>query len=88
MLYAQDSSGTPSSKKQAPEQQGAGTPRRNGRRRALIAAAAVAVAVPAMWIAIHEVPGFGTLVADGARAVLGQGVVAWAEDVSYDLRIA
>ncbi|HEY4120223.1 MAG TPA: phosphodiester glycosidase family protein [Byssovorax sp.] len=75
----------PSSKKQTPEQGGVKKPRK-WRRRALIAGGAVAVAVPAMWIAIHEVPGFGPFVADTARAVLGQGVVAWAEDVSYDLQ--
>ncbi len=32
---------------------------------------------------MHEVPGFGPAVADGARAVVGPGPVAWLEDVSY-----
>ncbi len=42
--------------------------------------------VPGLWWAIHEVPGVGPALADGARAVLGPGAVAWAEDVSYDLQ--
>lgn len=53
------------------------------RRRALIGLGAVAVAVPALWVAIHEIPGFGPALADGVRAVVGPGPVAWAEDVAY-----
>lgn len=56
------------------------------KRRALIGAGVVGVSVPALWYAIHEVPGFGPAVADGVRAVLGPGVVAWAEDTAYDLQ--
>jgi hypothetical protein len=56
------------------------------RRRALIGAGVVVVSVPAMWIAIHEIPGFGPAVADGVRAVLGPKAVAWAEDFTYDLQ--
>lgn len=56
------------------------------RRRALIAGGVVAVATPAAWIAIHEVPGLGPAVADGIRSVLGPGVVAWAEDTAYGIQ--
>ncbi|APR78030.1 Cobalt-zinc-cadmium resistance protein [Minicystis rosea] len=56
------------------------------RRRALIGLGVVGVGVPALWYAIHEVPGVGPAVADGVRAVLGPGVVAWAEDTAYDLQ--
>ena len=53
------------------------------KRRALIGAGVFAVGVPGLWYAIHEVPGVGPAVADGIRAVLGPGVVAWAEDTAY-----
>src|SRR5580693_8191974 len=56
------------------------------RRRALISVGVVAVGVPGLWVAIHEVPGLGPALADGTRAVLGTKAVAWAEDVSYDLQ--
>ena len=56
------------------------------KRRGLIAAGAVAVAVPALSIAIHKVQWLGPALADGARAVLGPRAVAWAEDVSYGLQ--
>jgi hypothetical protein len=56
------------------------------RRRALIGLGVMAVGVPGLWYAIHEVPGVGPAVADGVRAVLGPGVVAWAEDVAYDIQ--
>jgi hypothetical protein len=59
---------------------------RKWRRRALIGAGVVAVGVPGLWIAIHEVPGLGPALADGTRAVLGPGAVAWAEDVAYDVQ--
>ncbi|MEZ4309459.1 MAG: phosphodiester glycosidase family protein [Polyangiaceae bacterium] len=36
-------------------------------------------------MAIHEIPGFGPAVADGARAVLGPAFVAWAEDTAYGI---
>src|SRR4030095_15834277 len=35
--------------------------------------------------AIHEVPGFGPALADGARAIFGPGPVAWAEDAAYSI---
>lgn len=41
--------------------------------------------IAALWVAIHEIPGFGPAVADGARALLGPGFVAWAEDVAYGI---
>lgn len=42
--------------------------------------------VPGLWYAIHEVPGVGPAIADGVRAVLGPGAVAWAEDTAYDIQ--
>ena len=56
------------------------------RRRALIGAGVVAVGVPGLWVAIHEVPGVGPALADGARWAFGPKAVAWAEDVSYDIQ--
>jgi hypothetical protein len=56
------------------------------KRRALITLGVGAVAVPGLWLAIHEIPGFGPAVADGVRWVFGPKVVAWAEDVSYDIQ--
>lgn len=53
------------------------------RRRLLIGLGVLTAMVPALWLAIHHVPGFGPAVADGARAVLGPGFVAWAEDTAY-----
>jgi hypothetical protein len=41
------------------------------------------VGVGGLWTAIHQVPGFGPALADGVRAVVGPGLVAWAEDVAY-----
>jgi len=55
------------------------------KRRLLIGAGSVAVAIPALWVAIHEIPGFGPALADGARAVLGPGPIAWIEDVAYSV---
>jgi hypothetical protein len=51
----------------------------NKRRAGLVAAATVG----GLWAALHVFPGFGPAVADGARAVLGPGPVAWAEDTVY-----
>jgi hypothetical protein len=59
---------------------------RNWRRRALVGAAALALGVPALWYAIHEVPGVGPALADGGRALLGPRAIAWAEDVAYDVQ--
>jgi hypothetical protein len=56
------------------------------RRRAFIGLGFMAVGVPGLWVAIHEIPGFGPAVADGVRAVLGPGVVAWAEDTAYSIQ--
>ena len=53
--------------------------RRRGARVAFALAAAVAVG----WVSLHVFPGFGPAVADGVRAVVGPGPVAWAEDVVY-----
>lgn len=60
-------------------------PKRAGRwrRRLLWTLGFFAVAVPGLWIAIHRIPWLGPALADGARAVLGPGPVAWIEDVAY-----
>jgi hypothetical protein len=56
------------------------------RRRALFGLGFFAAAVPGLWIAIHEIPGFGPLLADGVRSVLGPKPVAWAEDFAYEIQ--
>lgn len=38
-----------------------------------------------LWVAVHQVPGFGPLLADSLRAVVGQKVVARLEDVAYGI---
>lgn len=43
------------------------------------------MATAALWVAIHEVPWLGPSLAEGARALVGPGPVAWAEDVAYGL---
>ncbi len=53
------------------------------RRRAMIGLGCVGVGVPVLWVAINHVPWLGPALADTARAVLGPGPVAWAEDVGY-----
>ncbi|MBK8256068.1 MAG: phosphodiester glycosidase family protein [Polyangiaceae bacterium] len=54
-------------------------------RRLAWAAGGTVVGVAALWVAIHEIPGFGPAVADGARSLFGPGFVAWAEDFSYGI---
>ncbi len=56
------------------------------RRRGLYTLGGIAVAVPALWIGIHEVPWLGPALADGVRAVLGPKPIAWAEDVTYGIQ--
>jgi len=41
------------------------------------------VFILAMWVAVHHIPGFGPLVANTLRAILGPGAVAWMEDTAY-----
>jgi hypothetical protein len=53
------------------------------RRRLTIAGVSVAVLGGATWIALHELPWFGPMMADAARSVLGPRAVAWMEDVVY-----
>jgi hypothetical protein len=56
------------------------------RRRRVVCASlggVLLVGVPGLWVAIHQVPWLGPALADGARAVLGPGPVAWMEDVAY-----
>ncbi len=57
--------------------------KRKWRRRLGYAVLASPVAVLALWLAVHHIPGFGPLVADTLRAVLGPGAVAWMEDTAY-----
>jgi hypothetical protein len=52
-------------------------------RRLLVTTGILAVGTGALWGAIHEIPGFGPALADGVRAVVGPGPVAWAEDFAY-----
>lgn len=40
-------------------------------------------ALLALWVGLHEIPWLGPLLADGTRAVVGPGPVAWAEDAMY-----
>lgn len=56
------------------------------RRRGLYALGGIAVAVPALWIGIHQVPWLGPALADGVRAVVGPKPIAWAEDVTYGIQ--
>jgi hypothetical protein len=58
---------------------------RPARRRGLVAAGVTSAAVAGTWAAIHLVPGFGPALADGVRALVGPGPVAWAEDVVYGI---
>jgi hypothetical protein len=36
-----------------------------------------------LWIAVNRIPWLGAAIADGIRAVLGPGAVAWMEDTAY-----
>lgn len=64
-------------------------PRKSRWRRRALAAAIITAAVGAgAWIALHELPWLGPLAADGARAVVGPGPVAWVEDVVYGVEDA
>jgi hypothetical protein len=56
------------------------------RRRGLYTLGGFAVAVPALWIGIHEIPWLGPMLADGVRAVVGPKPIAWAEDVTYGIQ--
>ncbi|NUP04686.1 MAG: hypothetical protein HOW73_01350 [Polyangiaceae bacterium] len=56
---------------------------RRWKRGLLIAGASTAALGVGMWVAIHEVPGFGPWLAEGVRSIVGPGPVAWAEDVVY-----
>lgn len=70
---------------EAPAPDDAAPPRSKWRRRLGIAALSLPVLVLAGWLAVHNVPGFGTLVADTLRAVFGKELVAWLEDTAYGI---
>lgn len=55
-------------------------------RRAAIALGAVLVVSLGTWVAVHRVPWLGPALADGLRAVLGPGAVAWMEDTAYAMQ--
>ncbi len=61
-------------------------PRRRWRRRLAIAAASLPVVILALWLAVHHIPGFGPMMADGLRAVFGKRFVAWLEDTAYGVQ--
>lgn len=54
-------------------------------RRLAIGLAVTFVGIGGVWFGIHNIPGFGPALADGVRAVLGPGVVAWIEDTAYGI---
>src|SRR5262245_36896029 len=57
--------------------------RRKWLRRLGITAACMPVFLVAMYFAVHHIPGFGPMVANGLRAVFGKTFVAWLEDTVY-----
>ncbi len=61
-------------------------PRRKSRwrRRLWVAGLLVPVFGVAMWVAVHNVPGFGPWVADTLRSLFGNRFVAWLEDTVYE----
>jgi hypothetical protein len=61
-------------------------PRSRVRRVMTVAPVAILGAALALWVAIHRLPWLGPALADGARAVFGPAVVAWAEDTAYGLQ--
>jgi len=65
------------------EEHPASPPRSKWRRRLGIAALSIPVLLLAGWLAVHNIPGFGPLVADSLRAVFGKAFVAWLEDTAY-----
>ena len=56
---------------------------RRWKRRLAIAGLVTGVLVGTMWVALHEFPEFGAMMADGAREIIGPGAVAWVEDLVY-----
>ncbi len=61
-------------------------PKRNWRRRLGIAALSLPVLALVGWLAVHNIPGFGPLVADTLRALFGNAFVAWLEDTAYGVQ--
>ena len=72
-------------KKRASKMEKAGARKGSGRRRLAVSAGVLVAVAGGMWGAIHVFPGFGPMMADGARSVLGPGAVAWAEDTVYGI---
>lgn len=60
-------------------------PKRTWKRRIGLAALASLGVVAGLGAASHAFPSFGAALADGVRAVVGPGPVAWAEDVTYGI---
>jgi hypothetical protein len=58
-------------------------PRRKWLRRLGYASLVGVVAMFALWIGVNRIPWLGAAIADGIRAVLGPGAVAWLEDTAY-----
>lgn len=66
-------------KKSAPK------PKRSWKRKVGVAALGSLGFFAGLGVASHLFPSFGALLADGVRAVVGTGPVAWAEDVTYGI---
>jgi hypothetical protein len=74
--------------KSAPPRPGAKNTKKKPLKKRILRGLGIATAVSVvlligLWIAIQKVPWLGPALADGARAVLGPGAVAWIEDTTY-----
>jgi hypothetical protein len=65
------------------EERGLSTQGPRKSRRGLVAGVVATSLVGGAWTALHVFPDFGPACADGVRAVVGPGPVAWAEDFVY-----
>lgn len=62
----------------------ASSARKKSLGRSLVGACAgLGVVTAALWVAVHEIPWLGPMLAEGARSVVGPGPVATLEDLSY-----
>jgi hypothetical protein len=62
----------------------ASKPRGKWKRRLMYTGVAIPVLGVVMWFAVHNIPGFGPLVADTLRSLFGNEFVAWLEDTVYE----